>query len=209
MARVYEYAGIRPVVDDSAFVHPEAVLIGDVIIGANVYVAPFVSLRGDMGRLILEEGCNIQDNCVMHGFPGKECVIEPGGHIGHGAILHGCRVGRNALVGMNATVMDGAVIGENAFVAAMAFVKAGFEVPAGHLVSGIPARVVRPLDAAEIAWKSQGTREYQELARVSRRTLTPCAPLRAVEPNRKRCPSLTQIRPKFETGPQLGPETEP
>ena len=199
MARIYEYAGIRPVIDDLAFVHPEAVIIGDVIIGRGVYVAPFVSLRGDMGRLIIEDGANIQDGCVMHGFPGKECVIETHGHIGHGAILHGCRVGKNALVGMNATVMDGAVIGENAFVAAMAFVKAGFEVPADHLVAGIPARVIRPLDGAEIAWKSSGTAEYQELARVSQRTLKPCAPLRAVEPNRKRCPSLTQIRPKFET----------
>jgi phenylacetic acid degradation protein len=159
-------------------------------------VAPFVSLRGDMGRLIIEEGANIQDSCVMHGFPGKECVIEPGGHIGHGAILHGCRVGRNALVGMNATVMDGAIIGENAFVAAMAFVKAGFEVPAGHLVSGIPARVVRPLDPSEIAWKSNGTAEYRELARVSQRTLKPCAPLRAVEPNRKTLPVLDQHPPE-------------
>lgn len=199
LGRIYEYAGIRPVVDDTAFVHPEAVVIGDVIIGPRVYVAPFVSLRGDMGRLVIEEGANIQDSCVMHGFPGKECVIEPNGHIGHGAVLHGCRIGQNALVGMNSTVMDGAVIGENAFVGAMAFVKAGFEVPAGHLVSGIPARVIRPLDPSEIAWKSKGTAEYRELAQMSRRTLQPCTPLRAVEPNRKRCPSLTDIRPKFET----------
>ena len=199
MGRIYEYAGIRPVIDDTAFVHPEAVVIGDVIIGAGVYVAPFASLRGDMGRLIIEEGANIQDNCAMHGFPGKECVIEANGHIGIAAVLHGCRVGKNALVGMNSTVMDGAVIGESAFVAAMSFVKAGSEVPAGHLVAGIPARVLRQLDPSEIAWKGKGTAEYQELAKMSHRTLRPCAPLSAVEPDRKRCPSLTDIRPKFET----------
>ena len=122
VARIYEYAGIRPVIDASAFVHPEAVIIGDVIIGAGVYIAPLASLRGDLGRLIIEAGANVQDGCVMHGFPDKDCVIEEDGHVGHGAVLHGCRIGRNALVGMNATVMDGAVVGANAFVAAMAFV---------------------------------------------------------------------------------------
>lgn len=199
MARIYEYAGIRPVIDASAYVHPEAVIIGDVIIGAGVYVAPLASLRGDLGRLIIEAGANVQDSCVMHGFPGRDCVIEQDGHIGHGAVLHGCRIGRNALVGMNATVMDGAVVGANAFVAAMAFVKAGFEVPEEHLAAGVPARVVRPLEPSEIAWKGQGTAEYQELARMSARTLRPCEPLRAVEADRPRCPSLTGIRPKFES----------
>ena len=199
MGRIYEYAGIRPVIDASAFVHPEAVVIGDVIIGAGVYVAPLASLRGDLGRLIIEAGANVQDCCVMHGFPAKDCVIEEDGHVGHGAILHGCRIGRNALVGMNATVMDGAVVGPNAFVAAMAFVKAGFEVPEGYLVAGVPARVVRPLEPAEIMWKRQGTAEYQELARMSARTLRPCEPRRSVEADRPRCPSLTAIRPKLES----------
>ncbi len=199
MARIYEYAGIRPVIDASAYVHPEAVIIGDVIIGVGVYIAPLASLRGDLGRLIIEAGANVQDSCVMHGFPGKDCVIEEDGHVGHGAVLHGCRIGRNALVGMNSTVMDGAVIGANAFVAAMAFIKAGFEVPDGHLAAGVPARVVRPLEPSEIAWKGRGTAEYQELARMSARTLRPCEPLRAVEPDRPRCPSLTGVRPKFES----------
>jgi phenylacetic acid degradation protein len=196
---IYAYAGIRPVIDQTAFVHPEAVIIGDVIIGAGVFVAPGAALRGDMGRLIVEAGANVQDNCVMHGFPGKDCVIEPDGHVGHGAILHGCRVGRNALVGMGSTIMDGAVIGENAFVAAMSFVKAGFAVPAGTLVAGIPARVVRELRPEEIAWKAAGTREYQELARQHRATLEPCEPLREVEPDRPRAPSLSGIKPLFET----------
>jgi phenylacetic acid degradation protein len=187
------------VVAASAFVHPDAVVIGDVIIGDGVFIAPGASLRGDMGRLIVEAGANVQDNCVMHGFPGKDCVIEPDGHIGHGAILHGCRVGRNALVGMQATVMDGAVIGEDAFVAAMAFVKTGFVVPARTLVAGIPAKVVRELTGEEVAWKAAGTREYQELARTYAATLEPCEPLRAVEPDRRRAPSLTPIKPLGET----------
>jgi phenylacetic acid degradation protein len=196
---IYAYAGLRPVIHETAFVHPEAVVLGDVIIGRGVFIAPGASLRGDMGRLVVEEGANVQDNCVMHGFPGKDCAVERDGHIGHGAILHGCRVGRNALIGMNSTVMDGAVVGENAFVAAMSFVKAGFAVPPATLVAGIPARVVRELGAEEITWKAAGTREYQELARQHRRTLVPCEPLREVEPDRPRAPSLSGIKPLFET----------
>jgi phenylacetic acid degradation protein len=196
---IYAYAGLRPVVDASAFVHPEAVLIGDVLVGPGVFIAPGACLRGDMGRLVVEAGANLQDNCVMHGFPGKDCVVEPDGHVGHGAVLHGCRVGRNALVGMNSTVMDGATIGTDAFVAAMSFVKAGWAVPPATLVAGIPARVVRELRAEEIAWKSAGTREYQELARRCLASLTPCEPLRVAEPDRPRPPSLSDLKPLFET----------
>jgi phenylacetic acid degradation protein len=199
MAHIYAYAGIRPVVHPSAFVHPEAVLIGDVIIGEGVFIAPGASLRGDIGRLVVERGANVQDNCVMHGFPGKDCVVEEDGHIGHGAILHGCRIGKNALVGMNAVVMDGAVVGENAFIGAMSFIKAGFEVPPGMLATGLPARIVRPLTAREIAWKRAGTREYQELARRSQATLVPCQPLPEPEPGRPRCPSLGDLLPLAET----------
>jgi len=191
VARIYEYAGIRPVVDDTAFVHPEAVLIGDVIIGPGVYIAPFVSLRGDMGRLIVEEGANIQDSCVMHGFPGKECVIEAHGHIGHGAVLHGCRVGRNAMVGMNAVIMDDSVIGEEAFVAAMAFVKAGTVVPPRTLVGGIPAKPLKELSEDEVGWKTEGTRVYQHLARRYRAASEPCEPLAEVEPDRPSLPDVT------------------
>jgi phenylacetic acid degradation protein len=199
MGRIYAFAGIRPVVDPSAFVHPDAVVIGDVIIGPGVYIAPGASLRGDMGRLIVEAGANLQDNCVMHGFPGKDCIVEEAGHIGHAAVLHGCRIGRNALVGMGAVVMDGAVIGPDSFVAAMSFVKAGFEVPPATLVAGIPARIIRALTTEETAWKSQGTAEYQELARRSRESLVPCTPLTAPEPDRRRNESLSGIRPLFET----------
>ena len=180
----YEIDGLRPVIHPDAFVHPDAVLIGDVIIGPRCYVAPLASLRGDFGRIVLEEGSNIQDTCVMHGFPGTDTVIEQDGHVGHGAVLHGCRVRKNALVGMNAVIMDNAIIGESSIVAASAFVKAGVEIPPRSLAAGMPAKVIRPLSDEEIAWKSDGTRTYQDLTRRSLATMTECAPLTAVEQHR-------------------------
>lgn len=172
----YEIDGIRPVVDPSAYVHPSAVLIGDVIVGPRCYIGPCASLRGDFGRLVLEEGANLQDTCVMHGFPGTDTVVGVDGHIGHGAVLHGCRIGRNAMVGMNAVVMDGAEIGEAAIVAAMAFVKAQQQIPPRSLAVGSPARVLRTLSEQEIAWKSEGTATYHALAVRS------LASMREVEP---------------------------
>ena len=163
--RVYAIDGIVPVVHPTAFVHPSAVLIGDVIVGPDCYVGPCASLRGDFGRLILERGANLQDTCVMHGFPGTDTVVEEDGHIGHGAVLHGCRIGKNALVGMNAVIMDNASIGESSIVAASAFVKAGAEIPPRSLAAGMPAKVIRELSAEEIAWKGEGTRTYQDLTR--------------------------------------------
>jgi len=184
--RVYAIDGIVPVVDPTAYVHPSAVLIGDVIVGPGCYVGPCASLRGDFGRLILERGANLQDTCVMHGFPGTDTVVEEDGHIGHGAVLHGCRVGRNALVGMNAVIMDNAVIGESSIVAASAFIKAGAEIPPRSLAAGMPAKVIRALSDEEIAWKVDGTRTYQDLARRSLATMTECDPLSTIEPDRKR-----------------------
>ncbi|SDH66168.1 phenylacetic acid degradation protein PaaY [Roseospirillum parvum] len=181
----YEIEGVRPVIDPTAFVHPDAVLIGDVIIGPGCYVAPACSLRGDFGRLILKAGSNIQDNCTMHGFPGTDTVIEEDGHVGHGAVLHGCVVGRNALVGMNATVMDGAVIGPECIVAAASFIKAGWQIPARSLVAGVPGRIVRQVSDEELAWKEEGTREYQTLTRRSLASLKPCAPLSEVDAERQ------------------------
>ena len=184
--RVYAIDGIVPVVDPSAYVHPSAVLIGDVIVGPNCYVGPCASLRGDFGRLILEAGANLQDTCVMHGFPGTDTVVEENGHIGHGAVLHGCRIGKNALISMNAVIMDNAVIGESSIVAASAFVKASQMVPPQTLVAGVPAKVVRPLSAEEMAWKADGTRTYQELTRRCLATMVETTPLSSVEPDRKR-----------------------
>jgi len=182
----YEIDGLRPVIDPTAYVHPDAVLIGDVIIGPHCYVAPTASLRGDFGRIVLEAGSNLQDGCVMHGYPGADTVVEENGHVGHGAILHSCRVGRNALIGMNAVIMDNAVLGESAFVAACAFVKAGMIVPPRRLVAGMPAKVMRELTDDEIGWKEDGTRIYQQLAERCHASLRPCEPLERMEPDRKR-----------------------
>ena len=184
--RVYAIDGIVPVVDPSAYVHPSAVLIGDVIIGPDCYVGPCASLRGDFGRLILEAGANLQDTCVMHGFPGTDTVVEENGHIGHGAVLHGCRISKNALVGMNAVIMDNAVIGESSIVAASAFVKASQVIPPRTLVAGVPAKIIRPLSDEEMAWKADGTRTYQELTKRCLATMVETAPLSEIEPGRKR-----------------------
>jgi len=186
MTKVWTIDGITPVVDPSAFVHPSATLIGDVIVGPGVYVGPSASLRGDFGRIVIEEGANIQDCCIVHGFPDEDTVIEANGHVGHGAILHACRIRTHALIGMNAVVNDNAVIGEWAIVAAAAFVKAGMVVPPRTLVAGIPARVVRELTPEELRWKGDATRQYQELAVRSLRTMRETDALTAVEPDRPR-----------------------
>ena len=183
---VYAINGVTPVVDPTAYVHPSAVLIGDVIVGVGCYIGPCASLRGDFGRIEVRAGANLQDSCIAHGFPGTDTVVEEDGHIGHGAVLHGCIVQRNALVGMNAVVNDNAVIGESAMVAAMAFVKAGFIVPPRTLVAGVPGKLVRTLTDQELAWKVEGTQSYQELARRSAATMKATSPLAAPEANRKR-----------------------
>jgi phenylacetic acid degradation protein len=185
----YALEGVVPVVDATAYVHPTAVLIGDVIVGPGCYVGPCASLRGDFGRIVLERGANVQDNCTIHGFPDQDTVVEENGHIGHGAVLHSCVVRRDALVGMNAVVMDEAEIGANAFVAACAFVPAGMRVPPKSLVAGIPATVRRQLGEDEIAWKREGTETYQDLTRRCLASLVETEPLRAIEAGRPRLQS--------------------
>ena len=184
--RVFAIDGVTPVVAPSSFVHPSAVLIGDVIIGENCYVGPTACLRGDFGRIILEDGANVQDSCVMHGFPGTDTVVEQDGHIGHGAVLHGCRVRKGALVGMNSVINDLADVGEKSIVAAMSFVKAGMIIPPKMLVAGLPARIVRELSELEMDWKQEGTKSYQDLTRRSLATMRETEALAAVEPDRKR-----------------------
>lgn len=192
----YEIEGVVPVVDPTAFVHPTASLVGDVIVGAGCYIGPGASLRGDFGRIVLKAGSNFQDNCVAHCFPGMEVLMQENSHVGHGAVLHGCTIGRHALIGMNAVVMDGAVIGESAFVGAMSFVKAGLEIPPRQMVQGVPGRVVRPLTEAEIDWMHEGTRVYQELARRCLASFKPAEPLRGAEPDRPRL-KVRPIKPLF------------
>lgn len=188
MVRVYAIDGVIPVVHPTAFVHPAAVLIGDVIIGPGSYIAPCASLRGDIGRIVVGAGANIQDHCLLHCFPDAACIVEDEGHIGHGAVLHGATVRRNALIGMNAVLMDGSIIGESAFVAAMSFVPGGFEVPPRTLAAGIPATLRRELTDDEIAWKLRGTQEYQQIASRSLAGMVETDALSAIEANRPRLP---------------------
>jgi phenylacetic acid degradation protein len=183
---VYSLEGITPVVHPDAFVHETAVLIGDVIIGPACYIGPHASLRGDFGRIIVEQGANIQDSCVMHSFPDKDCIVERDGHIGHGAVLHGCRIGTNAMVGMKSVVMDDAIIAESSVVGACSFVPAKFECPPRSLVIGTPARVKRELSQQEIEWKSRGTIEYQELVERCQSSLVKTNALTEVEDDRPR-----------------------
>ena len=197
MVKVYSIDGVTPVVHPTSYVHPSAVLIGDVIIGPECYIGPNAALRGDFGRILVDAGSNIQDCCIVHGFPDRDTVVEEYGHIGHGAILHCCRIGKNALVGMNAVVMDNAVVGESAIVAAMAFVKAGMAVPPRTLAAGIPAKVVRELSREEIGWKVEGTVLYQSLAKRCLATMAETVALTEVEADRKRV-ILPDIKPLIE-----------
>jgi phenylacetic acid degradation protein len=181
---VYSIDGLIPVIDITAFVHPQAAVIGDVLVGPGCYVGPGASLRGDFGRIVLAAGCNVQDSCVLHSFPAHETRLDEDAHVGHGAVLHGCTVRRGALIGIGAILMDDVVVEEEAFVGAASFVRAGFVVPRRTLVTGVPARVVRELKPEELAWKAAGTREYQELTVRCLATLQACEPLRAPEPDR-------------------------
>lgn len=182
----YRIDGMTPVVDPSAFVHPTAVLIGDVLVGPDCYVGPNAVLRGDFGRVIMQAGANLQDTCVMHTFPNMDCIVETDGHVGHGAVLHGCQVGRNALVGMNAVVMDGAIIGAESIIGAASFIKSGFSCPPRSLVAGSPAKIIRTLEDAEVAWKSQGTAIYQRLVGRCFESLREVQPLTEPEAGRQR-----------------------
>lgn len=180
----YKIEEVVPVVHPTAFVHPTAVLIGDVEVGPLCYVGPHACLRGDFGRIVMKEGSNVQDTCVLHAFPGMDAIIEKNGHIGHGAILHGCVIEEDALVGMNAVVMDGAKIAPRSIVAATAFVKAGFTCDPGSLIIGSPAKVHRRLTTEEIQWKQEGTAEYKRLTERCHASLQECEPLTQVEPSR-------------------------
>ncbi|MCV2366865.1 phenylacetic acid degradation protein PaaY [Roseateles oligotrophus] len=185
----YAIDGVIPVVHPSAYVHPTAVLIGDVIVGPGCYIGPLASLRGDFGRIVLHAGANVQDSCVMHGFPASETVVEANGHIGHGAVLHGCVVRHDALVGMNAVVMDEAEVGAYSIVAACAFVRAGMKLPERSLIAGLPAKVMRPLSEDEIKWKLAGTQTYQDLTLRCLASLQEVQPLAELEQGRPTLPS--------------------
>jgi carbonic anhydrase/acetyltransferase-like protein (isoleucine patch superfamily) len=181
---IYAFEGFVPVVHETAFVHPQAAVTGNVIIGRDVYIGPGAALRGDWGGIEVGEGCNVQENCTIHMFPGVTVVLEPGAHIGHGAIVHGARIGANALVGMNAVIMDNAVIGAGCIVGALCFVPADMQVPDRKVVVGNPARVVKDVSDEMLAWKTEGTALYQQLPAAMRQGWQPVEPLREVPADR-------------------------
>ena len=183
---IYSFDGFVPVVHESAFVHPQASVTGNVIIGRDVYVGPGAAIRGDWGGVVIEDGCNVQEGCVIHMFPGVTVLLEASAHIGHGAVVHGARIGRNTLVGMNAVVMDNAVVGAECIIGALTFVPADMKIPARKVVVGNPAKIVKDVSDEMIAWKSEGTRLYQALPARLHAQLTPCEPLREVPVDRPR-----------------------
>jgi phenylacetic acid degradation protein len=181
---IYAFDGFIPVVHESAFVHPQATVTGNVIIGKDVYIGPGAAIRGDWGGIVIEDGCNVQENCTIHMFPGVTVVLEAGAHIGHGAIVHGARVGANALVGMNAVLMDNAVIGAGSIVGALCFVPTDMQVPPRSVVVGNPARIVKEVSDEMLAWKSEGTALYQQLPAQMRASWKEVEPLRVVPKDR-------------------------
>ncbi|MCH7313209.1 gamma carbonic anhydrase family protein [Acinetobacter sp. ANC 3882] len=197
----YSIDGVIPVVHASAFVHPTAVLIGDVIIEAGVYIGPFASLRADFGRIHIKENANVQDSCIIHGFPQSVTLVEEMGHIGHAATLHGCRIGKNVLIGMNSVILDYAEIGENTIIGANSLVKTKAKIPANVLALGSPAKVARELSEQERHWKIKGTQEYVQLAQRCLSTMTEVAPLAEESAERKTYQNFQadhQIKPKAE-----------
>ncbi|MEO8623845.1 MAG: transferase hexapeptide repeat family protein [bacterium] len=180
MSNIFAFDGFIPVVHESAFIHPNATVTGNVIIGRDVYVGPGAAIRGDWGGIIIEDGCNVQENCTIHMFPGVTVVLEAGAHIGHGAIVHGARIGANALVGMNAVIMDNASVGAGCIVGALCFVPAEMQIPPRKVVVGNPAKIVKDVSDEMLAWKTEGTALYQALPSRLHATLRPCEPLREV-----------------------------
>ena len=181
---IYEFKGFIPVIHESSFVHPQAVVTGNVIIGKDVYIGPGAAIRGDWGGIVIEEGCNVQENCTVHMFPGVTVRLKEGSHIGHGAIVHGANVGKNCLVGMNSVLMDNVEIGDECIIGALCFVKTNEKIPARSLVVGNPARIVRQVSDEMIAWKTEGTKLYQDLPAELYESLRPCEPLREVPEDR-------------------------
>ena len=184
MANVFAFDGFVPVIHASAFIHPNATVTGNVFIGRDVYVGPGAAIRGDWGGIVIEDGCNVQESCTIHMFPGVTVVLERSAHIGHGAIVHGARIGENALIGMNAVIMDNATVGAGCVVGALCFVPAGMEIPPRKVVVGNPAKVVKDVSDEMLAWKTEGTALYQALPARLHATLTPTEPLREMPPDR-------------------------
>ncbi|NCP45639.1 MAG: transferase hexapeptide repeat family protein [Flavobacteriales bacterium] len=198
---IYEFNGFKPVVHPTAFVHPQAAVTGNVIIGADVYVGPGAAIRGDWGKIIINDGCNVQENCTIHMFPGTTVTLHEGAHIGHGAIIHGATIGKNCLVGMNSVIMDDASIEEECIIGALCFVPANMEIEKRSLVVGNPAKVVKQVSDEMMAWKTKGTQLYQALPKECHETLKPCEPLIREEENRPQQAAIYNTWNKIKSNP--------
>ena len=174
---IYSFKGILPVIHPSSFIHPQAVVTGNVIIGKNVYVGPGAALRGDWGKIIIEDGCNVQESCTLHMFPGVTVLLKEAAHIGHGAVIHGATIGKNCLIGMNAVIMDNVVLGAECIVGALSFIKADECFEARSLIVGNPAKKIKEVSNEMIDWKARGTKLYQQLPQDLRDSLKECKPL--------------------------------
>lgn len=186
----YEFNGIKPVADPSSFIHPQAAVTGNVIIGKDCYIGPGAALRGDWGQIIIEDGCNIQENCTVHMFPGVTVLLKEGAHIGHGAIIHGATIGKNCLVGMNAVIMDNVQLGDESIVGALTFIKEGEIIPLRSLVVGNPGKIIKQVTDEMINWKSKGTQLYQKLPVECFSSLKPCEPLNTLPEFKPEQPSI-------------------
>lgn len=193
MQNIYEIDGVIPVIDPSSFIHPSAVIIGSVQIGKNCYIGPNASIRGDYGTIIFEDGVNFQDMCVAHGFPEGTTLIKENGHISHGAVIHGCTIGKNTMVGIQSVVMDNAIIGDECMIAALSYIKPSFVAPARSIIAGIPAEVKRTVTDKEITWKTQGTELYQDLAQRSLKSMKKCQPI--TDPLQQKALSIKKFKP--------------
>jgi carbonic anhydrase/acetyltransferase-like protein (isoleucine patch superfamily) len=181
---IFEFNGYIPVIHESSFIHPNAAVTGNVIIGKNVYIGPGAAIRGDWGEIIIEDGCNVQENCTIHMFPGVTVTLKESAHIGHGAIIHGANIGNNTLIGMNAVVMDNAEIGDECIIGALTFIPAGMKIPNRKVVVGTPGKVIKDVSDEMLKWKTEGTKLYKELPEQLFNSLKPCEPLRELSPDR-------------------------
>ncbi|MFN3300740.1 MAG: transferase hexapeptide repeat family protein [Sediminibacterium sp.] len=177
---IYSFKGFIPVVHESSFVHPQSAVTGNVVIGKNVYIGPGAAIRGDWGAIIIEDGCNVQENCTLHMFPGTTVLLKENAHIGHGAVIHGATIGRNCLIGMNSVIMDNVVLEDECIVGAMSFIKADEQYPSRSLIAGNPAKIIKQVSDEMIAWKTKGTQLYQQLPKEMHEHFEACEPLRNI-----------------------------
>jgi phenylacetic acid degradation protein len=197
---IYKFKGFIPVIHESAFIHPQAAVTGNVIIGKDVYIGPGAAIRGDWGGIVIEDGCNVQENCTIHMFPGVTVTLKEAAHIGHGAIIHGATVGKNVMVGMNSVVMDNVDIGDESIIGALTFIKANEKIPPRSLVVGNPGRIIKQVSDEMVAWKTKGTQLYQTLPKSCYDSLEACEPLREIPEDRPEQESLYQTWEEIKKG---------